>query len=70
MQLLNWLEEKLPSAGKLPSEFSAVVPPLFSCIEDRSGEVRKKAQAALPHIMAHVGYDYMCKQSSKLNVSN
>ena len=69
LQLLNWLEEKLPSAGKLPSEFSTIVPPLFSCMEDRSGDVRKKAQVVLPHVMAHVGYDNMCKQCSKLSVS-
>ena len=68
-QLLTWLEEKLPAAGKLPSELSTIVPPLFSCMEDRSGDVRKKAQAALPHIMAHVGYDNMCKQCNKLGVS-
>lgn len=63
------MEEKLPSAGRLPSEFSTIVPALFSCLEDRSGDVRKKAQAALPHIMAHVGYDNMCKQCAKLGVS-
>ena len=70
IQLLKWLEEKLPTAGKLPSEFSSIVPPLFSCLEDRSGDVRKKAQAALPHIMAHVGYDNMCRQCGKLGVSS
>lgn len=69
-QLLGWLEEKLPAAGKLPSEFSLIVPPLFSCLEDRSGDVRKKSQAALPHIMAHVGYDNMAKQCGKLGVSS
>lgn len=70
IQLLKWLEEKLPTAGKLPSEFSTIIPPLLSCLEDRSGDVRKKAQAALPHIMLHVGYDNMCKQCAKLGVSH
>ena len=27
-QLLQWLAEKLPEAGKLPSEFSSVIPPV------------------------------------------
>lgn len=62
------MEEKLPAAGKLPPEVSAIVPPLFSCVEDRSGEVRKKAQAVLPLVMAKVGYDAMLKQAGKLKV--
>ena len=67
-QLLGWLEEKLPDAGKLPPEVSAIVPPLFSCLEDRSGDVRKKGQAVLPLFMAKVGYDTMLKHTSKLKV--
>ena len=67
-QLLGWLEEKLPDAGKLPPEVSAIIPPLFSCLEDRSGDVRKKGQAVLPLFMAKVGYDTMLKHTSKLKV--
>ena len=67
-QLLGWLEEKLPDAGKLPPEVSAIIPPLFSCLEDRSGDVRKKGQAVLPLFMAKVGYDTMLKHTGKLKV--
>ena len=67
-QLLGWLEEKLPGAGKLPPEVSAIIPPLFSCLEDRSGDVRKKGQAVLPLFMAKVGYDTMLKHTGKLKV--
>ena len=68
LQLLGWLEEKLPSAGKLPAELQSMTPPLFSCLEDRSAEVRKKAQAVLPHLMAHLSYELMLKQCGKLKV--
>ena len=68
-QLLGWIEEKLPAAGKLLSELNAIVPPLLSCLEDRSGEVRKKAQVVVPLVMAKVGYDVMAKQAGKLKVS-
>lgn len=65
---MGWLEEKLPDAGKLPPEVSAIIPPLFSCLEDRSGDVRKKGQAVLPLFMAKVGYDTMLKHTGKLKV--
>jgi len=67
-QLLGWLEEKLPSAGKLPPEMSAIIAPLYSCLEDRNGEVRKKSQAVVPLFMAKVGYEAMLKHAGKLKV--
>ena len=67
-QLLGWLEEKLPTAGKLPPEVSAIIPPLYSCLEDRNGEVRKKSQAILPLFMGKVGYETMVKHTGKLKV--
>ena len=69
-QLFTWLAEKLPTAGRLPLEFSAIVPHLFSCLEDRSSDVRKKAQVALPLVMAKVGYDTMLKHTDKLKVQH
>ena len=42
--------------------------PLYSCLEDRSGDVRKKAQAVVPVMMQHVGWDAMSKQANKLKV--
>ena len=66
--MLGWLEEKLPVEKNLPSTLVAVVAPLYSCLEDRSGDVRKKAQAVVPVMMQHVGWDTMVKQANKLKV--
>lgn len=68
LQVLSWLEEKLPVEKNLPSTLVAVVAPLYSCLEDRSGDVRKKAQAVVPVMMQHVGWDTMVKQANKLKV--
>ena len=68
LQVLGWLEEKLPVEKNLPSTLVAVVAPLYSCLEDRSGDVRKKAQAVVPVMMQHVGWDAMVKQANKLKV--
>lgn len=45
-----------------------IVLPLYSCLEDRNGDVRKKAQAVVPCMWAHLGYDTMNKQANKLKV--
>ncbi|XP_022781710.1 cytoskeleton-associated protein 5-like [Stylophora pistillata] len=65
-EVLGWLEEKLPAEKNLPSTLVAIVAPLYSCLEDRSGDVRKKAQAVVPVMMQHVGWDTMSKQANKL----
>lgn len=65
-EVLSWLEEKLPTEKNLPKELVATVAPLYSCLEDRSGDVRKKAQAVVPLMMQHVGWDAMSKQANKL----
>ena len=52
----------------LPKELVAIVAPLYSCLNDRSGDVRKKAQAVVPLMMQHVGWDAMSKQANKLKV--
>jgi len=66
--LYKWLSEKLPEAGKLPSELSLVVPLVFASLEDRSPDVRKAAQLLLPPLTQHVGYDSMMKQAGRLKV--
>ena len=68
LQVLGWLEEKLPAEKNLPSGLTTIVAPLFSCLEDRSGDVRKKGQAVVPILMQHVGWDAMSKQANKLKV--
>uniref|UniRef100_A0A3Q4GPQ5 Cytoskeleton associated protein 5 n=1 Tax=Neolamprologus brichardi TaxID=32507 RepID=A0A3Q4GPQ5_NEOBR len=42
------------------------IPQLYACLEDRNGDVRKKAQDALPTFMMHLGYDKMNKATGKL----
>ncbi|XP_028404850.1 cytoskeleton-associated protein 5-like isoform X2 [Dendronephthya gigantea] len=65
-EMFGWLEEKLPTQKKLPAEVNLIVPILYSCLESRSADVRKKAQGALPAFMNLIGWDAMVKQTSKL----
>ena len=52
----------------VPSDLMLCVPYLFICLEDRNGDVRKKAQDALPTFMMHLGYEKMLKATGKLKV--
>ncbi|KAK3562246.1 hypothetical protein QTP86_032583 [Hemibagrus guttatus] len=65
-ELLGWLAVKLPTLRSVPSDFALCVPHLYSCLEDRNADVRKKAQDALPVFMMHLGYDKMNKAAAKL----
>ncbi|KAI2648457.1 Cytoskeleton-associated protein 5 [Labeo rohita] len=65
-ELLGWLSEKLPTLRTVPADLMLCVPNLYTCLEDRSGDVRKKAQDALPTFMMHLGYEKMTKATSKL----
>lgn len=65
-ELLGWLSEKLPAHKTLPVEFKDCVPFLLTCLEDRSGDVRKKAQDAIIPFMIHVGYNNFVKAVGKL----
>ncbi|XP_077066615.1 cytoskeleton-associated protein 5 isoform X1 [Siphateles boraxobius] len=65
-ELLGWLAEKLPTLRTVPSDLMLCLPNLYACLEDRSGDVRKKAQDALPTFMMHLGYEKMVKATSKL----
>ena len=66
--MFGWLEEKLPTQKKVPAEVNLIIPILYSCLESRSADVRKKAQGALPAFMNLVGWDTMVKQTGKLKV--
>jgi cytoskeleton-associated protein 5 len=70
LKVLGWLEEKLNEETSHPSSLITIVQPLYSCVEDRSGDVRKKAQVVVPCVMAHLGYDAMNKQANKLKVQS
>ncbi|CAH2325956.1 cytoskeleton-associated 5-like isoform X1 [Pelobates cultripes] len=65
-ELLGWLAEKLPTLRAAPSDLFLCVPYLYSCLEDRNGDVRKKAQEALPVFMMHIGFEKMSKATGKL----
>uniref|UniRef100_A0A1A8N3F8 Cytoskeleton associated protein 5 n=1 Tax=Nothobranchius pienaari TaxID=704102 RepID=A0A1A8N3F8_9TELE len=65
-ELLGWLAEKLPTLRTVPGDLMLCVPQLYTCLEDRNGDVRKKAQDALPTFMMHLGFDKMSKATSKL----
>ncbi|XP_061677746.1 cytoskeleton-associated protein 5 isoform X2 [Syngnathoides biaculeatus] len=69
-ELLGWLSEKLPTLRTVPGDLTACVPNLYACLEDRNGDVRKKAQDALPTFMMHLGYDKMNKAAGKLKLSS
>ncbi|XP_073687638.1 cytoskeleton-associated protein 5 isoform X1 [Garra rufa] len=65
-ELLGWLAEKLPTMRAVPTDLMLCVPHLYVCLEDRSGDVRKKAQDALPTFMMHLSYEKMFKATGKL----
>ncbi|XP_073514992.1 cytoskeleton-associated protein 5 isoform X2 [Phyllobates terribilis] len=65
-EILGWLAEKLPTLRAVPSDLQLCVPHLYACLEDRNGDVRKKAQEALPMFMMHVGFEKMSKATGKL----
>ncbi|XP_055365710.1 cytoskeleton-associated protein 5 isoform X1 [Betta splendens] len=65
-EMLGWLAEKLPTMRTVPGDLMLCVPQLYACLEDRNGDVRKKAQDALPTFMMHLGYDKMTKATGKL----
>ena len=67
-ELLGWLAEKLPNFKKLGPELNLCHPYLFSCLEDRNAEVRKKAGEALMPFMIHSSYEAMVRQAGKLQV--
>lgn len=67
-QVLGWLAEKLPTQRTVPGDLMLCIPQLYACLEDRNGDVRKKAQDALPTFMMHLGYDKMNKATGKLKV--
>ncbi|XP_077599193.1 cytoskeleton-associated protein 5 isoform X1 [Stigmatopora nigra] len=69
-ELLGWLAEKLPTMRTVPGDLMTCVPNLYACLEDRNGDVRKKAQDALPAFMMHLGYDKMNKATGKLKQSS
>ena len=55
-EVFQWLAEKLPEGKSVAKdELASCLPSLFASIEDRSAEVRKASQEAVPGFMKHLG---------------
>ncbi|XP_070564717.1 cytoskeleton-associated protein 5-like isoform X2 [Ptychodera flava] len=71
IELYGWLEEEMPKCKSIPSDgLIPCIPTLYSALEDRNAEVRKKAQAAVPMFMMHLSYEKMFKMTGKLKPSS
>ena len=71
-ELCNWLSQVLPKSkkGKLPPELKAIVPSIFSFVEDRNPEVRKVSQELIVPLMIHIGPNDMLRAMQKAKVIN
>ncbi|KAI4823326.1 hypothetical protein KUCAC02_011919, partial [Chaenocephalus aceratus] len=69
-EVLGWLAEKLLTLRTVPADLMLCVPLLYACLEDRNGDVRKKAQDALPTFMMQLGHDKMDKAAGKLKAAS
>ncbi|KAG5839923.1 hypothetical protein ANANG_G00210390 [Anguilla anguilla] len=69
-EVLGWLAERLPTLRAVPTDLALCLPYLYAALEDRNGDVRKKAQDALPTFMMHLGYEKMVKAAGKLKTSS
>ena len=66
-ELLSWLSEWFKDRPPPPAlDLSAFVGPVIACLDDKSGDVRKGAQSALPFLMPSVGYDALVKETNNL----
>ncbi|KAI0928788.1 hypothetical protein AcV7_008830 [Taiwanofungus camphoratus] len=61
--IVDWFKQHEPSSNL---DLSSWVGPVISCLDDRSGDVRKGAQALLPYLVACAGYDYVLQQTNSL----
>lgn len=65
--LLNWIADWFKDHEPTPGlDLSAWAGPIVACLEDRSGDVRKGAQATLPMLIACAGYDHVVQQTNSL----
>lgn len=61
--MTGWFKENEASST---TDLSSWATPLVSCLEDRSADVRKGAQAVLPIVIAHVGVDQVLEKTNAL----
>ncbi|KAL5529163.1 hypothetical protein ACEPAG_5137 [Sanghuangporus baumii] len=65
--LLNWIADWFRAHQPSPGlDLSTWAAPIVTCLDDRSGDVRKAAQAALPFVIAQCGVDYVLQQTNSL----
>lgn len=65
--LLSWLGSWFAEHPPTPQlDLASWVAPVISCLDDRSGDVRKGAQAVLPHIITSVGYNKVASEVNNL----
>lgn len=69
-ELCGWLCAVLPKCkpGKLPPELKAIIPSVFGFVEDRSQDVRVRAQELILPLMTHVGPNDMLRAMQKAKV--
>ncbi|OCH95523.1 ARM repeat-containing protein [Obba rivulosa] len=61
--IADWFKEHEPTPGLDLTSWAA---PIVTSLDDRSGDIRKGAQAILPILIACAGYDYVIQQTSSL----
>ncbi|SCV69035.1 BQ2448_2055 [Microbotryum intermedium] len=65
--LLAWLEPRFQDEAAVATlELRDLAGPVISCLEDKTGEVRKSAQALLPGIISRIGYQTVLDMTGKL----
>ncbi|KAG8985770.1 Microtubule-associated protein, microtubule dynamics during spindle orientation [Tulasnella sp. JGI-2019a] len=66
--LLNWMAEWFTTQQESTPglDLSPWVSPVVNCLDDKSGDVRKGAQAVLPVLIMHVGIDSVMAQTNSL----
>jgi len=65
--LLTWIADRFKDDdGTLGLELSSWVAPIVTSLDDRSGDVRKGAQALLPALIKYAGYDQVLKATEAL----
>ena len=69
-ELCTWLASVLPKSKKLPPELKGIIGPVYTCLEDRSADVRAASQSLIEPLMAHVGPNEMLRVMGKAKVRN
>lgn len=67
-ELLAWLSTSLTEddPSGVTVDYSPLISPVLSCLQDRNADVRKGAQAVLPVVVANTGYDSVMHKVSEL----